>query len=117
MKQLKSTQYFQQHAAASKCQITSHLLSRITGTILVNVEKDVKKSPKKRRNKKTEKGASDSDSGNNYDEQFPPLETFRAHVGLDMKSNKKNLEVRGYTSKRDGWWHYSHKAIDLVRRE
>jgi hypothetical protein len=48
------------------------------------------------------------------DDDFPALETKKINVGLDLKFNKKNLEVRGYTSKRDGAWFYSKKAIDLV---
>lgn len=35
--------------------------------------------------------------------------------GLDLKFNKKNKEIPGYTKKKDNTWYYSAKAVELVR--
>lgn len=38
----------------------------------------------------------------------------RTNIGLNLKLNKKNEEIPGYTRKTDGQWLYSPKAIQLV---
>jgi len=122
---LKSHDYFNSYTAAGKCQISSYVLSRITGTVFISVEKESKSSRKlarslNKRNKQLSLAANNNNpessswSDSSSDEEYPALEMKKVNVGLDLKFNKKNLEVRGYTSKRDGQWYYSGKAIQLV---
>jgi hypothetical protein len=118
--ELKSHDYYNSYTAAGKCQISSYILSRITGTVFINVEKERKASKRLGRGNRSKKLlplnalADPSPSDSSSDEDFPALEMKKVNVGLDLKFNKKNLEVRGYTSKRDGQWYYSGKAIQLV---
>lgn len=37
------------------------------------------------------------------------------NIGLDLKMNKKNLEIPGFTRKIGTTWYYSDNAADLVR--
>lgn len=39
----------------------------------------------------------------------------KINVGLNLKLNKKNEEIPGYTKKIEGQWLYSQKSINLVR--
>ncbi|XP_047351100.1 5'-3' exoribonuclease 1 isoform X1 [Vespa velutina] len=74
-------QYIYGSTAAQRLGISSHLLSRITGTIYI--------------------------MQNNTNEII--------NVGLNLKFNKKNEEIPGYTKKENGQWLYSIKAVDLIR--
>ncbi|XP_015189014.1 PREDICTED: 5'-3' exoribonuclease 1 isoform X2 [Polistes dominula] len=77
------TQYIYGSTAAQRLGISSHLLSRITGTI--------------------------------YIAQNNPREVI--NIGLNLKFNKRNEEVPGYTKKEYGYgqWLYSKRAIELIR--
>lgn len=37
------------------------------------------------------------------------------NIGLNLKLNKKNEEIPGYTKKVDGQWLYSYKSVQLVK--
>ena len=79
--------YMPGNIAAQRLSISNHLLSRITGTIFVI-------------------------NGNGVD----PTNASKHNVGLNLKFNKKNEEVPGFTKKdSNGMWLYSIKAIDLLR--
>ncbi|XP_070510791.1 5'-3' exoribonuclease 1 isoform X2 [Cardiocondyla obscurior] len=80
----QKTRYMHGSIAAQRLGISSHLLSRITGTIFViqAVSKD---------------------------------ELTKHNVGLNLKFNKRNEEVSGYTKKENTQWLYSMKAIELIR--
>ncbi|XP_043500398.1 5'-3' exoribonuclease 1 [Polistes fuscatus] len=77
------TQYIYGSTAAQRLGISSHLLSRITGTI--------------------------------YIAQNNPREVI--NIGLNLKFNKRNEEVPGYTKKEYGYgqWLYSKRAVELIR--
>lgn len=64
------------------------MLSRITGTILVI-----------------------SDSG----KDFIADGAMKVNVGLNLKLNKKNEEIPGYTRKNGQTWLYSEKTVELVK--
>ncbi|XP_033221729.1 5'-3' exoribonuclease 1 isoform X2 [Belonocnema kinseyi] len=78
--------YMHGSKAAQHLGISSHLLSKITGTIFVMP------------------GSATSNSGG-----------VKHNVGLNLKFNKRNEEVPGFTRKENGQWLYSTKAIDLLR--
>lgn len=44
----------------------------------------------------------------------PEAISKNVNIGLDLKMNKKNLEIPGYTKKIGSVWHYSDKAAELV---
>ncbi|KAI4476699.1 hypothetical protein M0802_014829, partial [Mischocyttarus mexicanus] len=77
------TQYIYGSTAAQRLGISSHLLSRITGTIYI-----------------------EQDNLKEY-----------INIGLNLKFNKRNEEVPGYTKKEYGYgqWLYSKRAIELIR--
>ncbi|CAH0728977.1 unnamed protein product, partial [Brenthis ino] len=77
------------HAAAA-CGISTQMLSRITGTVLVV-------------------------TGERND--LPTETQNKLNIGLNLKFNKKNQEVSGYTRrcKLTNAWLYSQRCIDLVR--
>ncbi|KAK2584112.1 hypothetical protein KPH14_006553 [Odynerus spinipes] len=75
------TRYVYGSIAAQLLGISSHLLSRITGTIYI----------------------------------MPHNSQEIINVGLNLKFNKKNEEIPGYTKKENGQWLYSIKAVDLIR--
>ncbi|KAL6430823.1 hypothetical protein ACFW04_006974 [Cataglyphis niger] len=77
------TRYMHGSIAAQRLGISSHLLSRITGTIYVI--------------------------------QASKEEIAKHNVGLNLKFNKKNEEMPGYTRKENSQWLYSTKAIELIR--
>ncbi|XP_020295073.1 5'-3' exoribonuclease 1 isoform X2 [Pseudomyrmex gracilis] len=79
----QKTRYMHGSTAAQRLGISSHLLSRITGTIYVI--------------------------------QAANEEFVKHNVGLNLKFNKKNEEVSGYTRKDNGQWLYSPKAVQLIR--
>ena len=86
-KQMKN-QYFPGYKAAQKLGISSHLVSRITGTLFIQ------KSPKE------------------AEAEF----ASKVNVGLNLKNNKRNEEVCGFTRKnKDSNWEYSTKALDALR--
>lgn len=74
--------------AAQRAGIFPHLLSRITGSVLINMSRRPQ----------------------NEGEAIP-----KVNIGLNLKFNKKNEEIPGYT-KKDNIWLYSEKAVDLVSR-
>ncbi|XP_076236219.1 5'-3' exoribonuclease pacman [Calliopsis andreniformis] len=43
------------------------------------------------------------------------VESTKQNVGLNLKFNKKNEEIPGYTRKENGQWLYSLKTVDLIR--
>ncbi|CAH0626780.1 unnamed protein product [Chrysodeixis includens] len=77
------------HAAAA-CGISAQMLSRITGTVLVV-------------------------SGQRN--EFPTENLNKINVGLNLKFNKKNQEVSGYTRrcKVSNSWLYSERCTELVQ--
>lgn len=121
LSQLKSHDFFPSYVAASKCQISSFALSRLTGRVLVSVEK-VRKPSRKASQVAKQKALVDGDGNGESSEsdasseEFPPLEAEiqKHNIGLDLKFNKTNMEVRGYTSKRENQWFYSAKTVKLV---
>ncbi|CAH1774576.1 unnamed protein product [Owenia fusiformis] len=80
-----SVHYMPGYVIAQRTGISSHLLSRITGTIYLF------------------RGSTDA-----------PLE-HKLNVGLNLKFNKKGEEVPGYTKKNDGTWLYSTKALKIIQ--
>lgn len=82
------SQYYAGYKAAQKLGISSHLLSRITGTMFVL------KGPKE---------AEVDHAG-------------KVNIGLNLKNNKRGEEVCGFTRKaEDRNWEYSTKALDALR--
>ncbi|XP_057341540.1 5'-3' exoribonuclease 1 isoform X1 [Microplitis mediator] len=81
-------QYMHGSIAAQRLGISSHLLSRITGSIFVLPERTADHSSSERK---------------------------QQNIGLNLKFNKKNEELPGYTKKVDGQWLYSSKSIGLIR--
>ncbi|XP_063223399.1 5'-3' exoribonuclease 1 isoform X2 [Bacillus rossius redtenbacheri] len=85
---LKNFQSFMNsNTAAQKLGISAHLLSRVTGSIFVA------------------RGVEGSN----------PESQKKFNIGLNLKFNKKNEEVPGYTRKDGQVWLYSHKAVELVK--
>ncbi|KAM3961555.1 LOW QUALITY PROTEIN: 5'-3' exoribonuclease pacman [Aphomia sociella] len=85
-----SSPYRNAHHAAAACGISSQMLSRITGTILVvNGERN----------------------------DLPTESQNKINIGLNLKFNKKNQEVTGFTRrcKTTKSWLYSERCIDLVK--
>lgn len=76
--------------AAQRIGITPHLLSRLTGSVFVTLP-----------------GGNDR---NNRDK--------RINIGLNLKFNKKEEEIPGYTKKDMSYdrWMYSTRAVDLITR-
>jgi 5'-3' exoribonuclease 1 len=84
-----AVRYYPGYRCAQMLGISPHILSRITGSIFVS------KSPKE----------ADSDR------------MSRVNVGLNLKLNKRNEEVAGYTQKRtteNNSWFYSDKAVNEI---
>ena len=81
------TQYMHGSVASQRLGISSLLLSRITGTIFVK------------------------QSSNELQQ-----DDVTYNIGFNLKFNKKNAEIPGYTRKGElGQWYYSPKALDLIR--
>ncbi|KAB0798453.1 hypothetical protein PPYR_09446 [Photinus pyralis] len=75
------------HMASTKLAISKNLFGRITGTIFLIPQKS------------------------------PDLDLYdvpRTNIGLNLKFNKRNEEIPGYTRKDGNVWYYSEKAVELV---
>ena len=70
---------------AQRLGINGFLLARITGTVYVS------------------RGSKENPSNAN-----------KINVGLNLKSNRKNEEVVGFTKRVDDQWQYSTKALQTV---
>lgn len=68
--------------------ISKYLLSRLTGTILV--------LPDYMKDSKCSNGP-------------------RVNIGLNLKFNKKNEEIPGYTKKVGNTWYYSDRVINVMK--
>ena len=87
-----SSTYFPGYVAAQRLGISPHLLSRITGTIFLNltpeeVDAEAARAPKPR----------------------------KVNVGLNLKFNKRNEEVPGWSRKVDAGWQYSMKTVTVLK--
>lgn len=78
-------QWMSKSIAAQRLGLSSHFLSRITGSIYV-----------------TQGSAEAPENG-------------KQNVGLNLKFTKRNEELPGYTKKSSGQWLYSTKSIGLIR--
>ncbi|XP_075970890.1 5'-3' exoribonuclease pacman isoform X2 [Anticarsia gemmatalis] len=85
-----SSPYKSAHHAAAACGISPQMLSRITGTVLVI-------------------------AGERHDRPTESLN--KLNIGLNLKFNKKNQEVSGFTRRCrvSNAWSYSSRCIALVR--
>uniref|UniRef100_A0A2A4JDB6 5'-3' exoribonuclease 1 n=1 Tax=Heliothis virescens TaxID=7102 RepID=A0A2A4JDB6_HELVI len=85
-----ATPYRTANHAAAACGISAQMMSRITGTVLVV-------------------------TGERHD--MPTEQLNKINIGLNLKFNKKNLEVSGYTRrcKVTNAWLYSERCIELVK--
>ncbi|KAJ2946889.1 hypothetical protein O0L34_g16222 [Tuta absoluta] len=85
-----STRYRTANHAGAACGISAQMLSRITGTVFVV-------------------------SGERND--LPTEQQNKVNVGLNLKFNKKNQEVSGYTRrcKVTNTWQYSARCIEVVK--
>ncbi|XP_012270708.1 5'-3' exoribonuclease 1 [Orussus abietinus] len=81
------SQFVLANIAAQRLGISSRVFGRITGSIFVSQNTT----------------------------QTPSMENARHNVGLNLKFNKKNEEVPGYTRKENNQWLYSAKSIELIR--
>ncbi|KOC61668.1 5'-3' exoribonuclease 1 [Habropoda laboriosa] len=80
-------QYMHGNIVSRRLGISRYLMNRITGSIFVKQTSD--------------------DSQQDY-----PM----CNIGLNLKFNKRNEEIPGYTRKaEDGFWYYSFKTMDLIR--
>ncbi|KAF7987890.1 hypothetical protein HCN44_003753 [Aphidius gifuensis] len=86
-------QYMHGSIAAQRLGISSHLLSRITGSIFVTPSTTTTEQ-----NDKNDKN-----------------ERRQKNIGLNLKFNKKNEELPGYTKKVNGQWLYGAKSVGLIR--
>ena len=89
------------------------------GSIYVSVEKQKKiaynKAVKGKKAKTNEKiSSSDSDEGTEVEVEIEQKKDNKFDIGLNLKFNVRNQEVRGYTRKQDGNWLYSMKTVKLV---
>lgn len=78
-------QYMTGGKAAQHIGISSHILSRITGTVFLVVGNKQADNPSK------------------------------INIGLNLKFNKKNEEVPGFTRKENNMWLYSRKSVELLK--
>ncbi len=83
-----STVYLASHAAAQRLGIGPHLLSRITGTIFLSL----------------------TPADEAADDAARPPRPRKLNVGLNLKFNKRNEEVPGWSRKVDNGWQYSMKV-------
>lgn len=79
------SQFMPGSKAAQHIGISSHILSRITGTVFLIVGNKQADNPSK------------------------------INIGLNLKFNKKNEEVPGFTKKENNMWLYSRKAIAVLK--
>jgi hypothetical protein len=82
-----SVNYYPAYSLAQRLGISSHLVSRITGTVYII------------KGEKKEKAASNA---------------ARVNAGLNLKFNKTNKEVPGYTRKSERDWQYSEKVVQQL---
>ncbi|XP_017777725.1 PREDICTED: 5'-3' exoribonuclease 1 [Nicrophorus vespilloides] len=82
-----NVKYMPFYTAANRVGISKYLFTRITGTLFVIMG-----------------------SKNSWSKD----DVSKINIGLNLKFNKKNEEVPGYT-KKENTWLYSNKAVDLVR--
>ncbi|XP_076300031.1 5'-3' exoribonuclease pacman isoform X2 [Lasioglossum baleicum] len=80
------TKYMTGTAVAQRLGISSHMFSRVTGTIYVKP---------------------------NFEDMSQ--KEIKHNIGLNLKFNKKNEEIVGYTRKLNGQWLYSTKVVKLTR--
>ncbi|KAG1673590.1 5'-3' exoribonuclease 1 [Nymphon striatum] len=83
-----SDRYYPGYVVAKNVNRSSHLISRITGSMFI--------IPIMRQNHV--ENASEN----------------RINIGLNLKFNKKNEEVPGFTKRSEGTWLYSNQSIDLI---
>jgi len=125
---LKSRDYYKARDASRFIGVDAQALSRITGTVLVLLDQPAsKRNLKKKKNWKgrnTKKSGEISEEGTKSEETSESVSSDEfemngkprnENIGLSLKFNKRNLEVRGYTRKIDGEWQYSKKTINLVK--
>lgn len=88
-----TTYYVPGFTVAQRLGISPHLVSRITGTIFLyqTPSEDDTNSNKARRPRKI-------------------------NVGLNLKFNKQNEEVPGWSRKAENGWQYSMKTVDVLKR-
>ncbi|KAG8182018.1 hypothetical protein JTE90_013950 [Oedothorax gibbosus] len=77
-------QYMPGYVAAQHLGVDSHFLSRITGTFLVQTSPKGSSSPN------------------------------RINIGLNLKFNRKNEEVQGFSKKVDNQWLYSEESVKTL---
>ncbi|XP_053379748.1 5'-3' exoribonuclease 1-like isoform X2 [Mercenaria mercenaria] len=88
--QMHADRYYTGYVIAQKIGISSHLFSRLTGTIYVTAgEEEVAR------------------------EQMHP---HKVNVGLNLKFTKRGEEVPGYTKNTEGQWTYSEKTLDVLKQ-
>ncbi|XP_013136555.1 PREDICTED: 5'-3' exoribonuclease 1 [Papilio polytes] len=89
-RRLLASPYRAANHAAAACGISAQMLSRITGTVLVILGE---------RN------------------NLPTENQNKLNIGLNLKFNKKNQEVSGYTRRCavSNSWQYSERCLDLVK--
>ncbi|XP_044728242.1 5'-3' exoribonuclease 1 isoform X2 [Chrysoperla carnea] len=81
-------QYMSSYKASQRLAISTNLFSRITGCVFVIPGERVSTVPEN---------------------------VCRTNIGLNLKFNKRNEEIPGYTKRDGNQWLYSLKAIQLVR--
>lgn len=95
---LAGTNYMPGYSAARRLGISPHLLSRITGSIMLTLSLQ---------------DDEDSDSEK-------PGRSFsgarKVNVGLNLKFNKKNEEACGWTKKVESGWLYSNKTVEVLQK-
>lgn len=81
-----SENYMPNYIVSQHLGIETYFVSNITGTVLIQTSPKGSSSPN------------------------------RVNVGLNLKFNRKNQEVQGYTRKVDNTWLYSSKAVKLLNK-
>ncbi|KAK4879546.1 hypothetical protein RN001_007692 [Aquatica leii] len=82
-----SVRFMNTHVAATKLAVSKKLFGRITGSVYLVPRKLF---------------------------QMESDDVKKTNIGLNLKFNKKNEEIPGYTRKEGNIWYYSEKAIALV---
>lgn len=88
-----ATYYVPGFTVAQRVGINTHLVSRITGTIFLYL--------------------SPPENDKNSDRARKPR---KVNVGLNLKFNKHNEEIPGWSRKAENGWQYSLKTIDVLKR-
>ena len=86
----RSVRYNRGYHLAQRLGVSSHLVSRLTGSIYVR-------------------------SGSSSDE-LKNMQSSRTNIGFNLKFNKTNKEVPGFSRKdpNDGQWLYSHRTLECI---